>query len=704
MRRRRRLAVHCDPDYIPLAQLWTLRALFGANGLGAFLGPDGYEDRAIAELLGLSEDSRAEYTRASALRRLRRLHATLERRLGARESWPADTAVARNLRLLSERLALDPLEQDVLLLVLIQRSCAPLSDALDHFGELSHQALARLISACIDRPLPAVLRALDGSGRLARTALLQVDARSTYNFGGKVDLMHGLVDAIQVERSDLFELFRGSLAPTPAAGLAMADFEHLGADLEVLGAFLAAAGRERRSGVNVLFHGQPGTGKTQLARALAAHLGWRLFEVPADDAHGKPREGRDRFESYRFAQCLLDGNADHALLFDEVEDVFADALPDGPWGRHLRGNVSGIKGWVNQLLEGNPVPTFWVTNHLESIDPAYRRRFDYVLRLDVPPVSVRRRLVAQHAAAAALPAAWCEQVAQHEALAPALIERAVRVGLAARAASPAVDTVVAVSRALNNTLEALGAARLPQLRDGLCALDYRPDYLNADADLDSLASGLRRSSEGRLCLYGPPGTGKTAWAAHLARTLERPLLVRRASDILSPYVGVAERNIARMFAQAAQEQAVLVFDEADSLLQDRRHAQRSWEVTQVNEMLTQMESFRGIFVASTNLIDSFDEAAMRRFDICIRLGYLGSRQAWEMFVALATSIGFAVPDALRARLDLLRLLTPGDFAAVARGIRLDAVSCAEGLLARLVKVCDAKDNRRQRPIGFVMPT
>lgn len=97
--------------------------------------------------------------------------------------------------------------------------------------------------------------------------------------------------------------------------------------------------------------------------------------------------------------------------------------------------------------------------------------------------------------------------------------------------------------------------------------------------------------------------------------LSYPLHQKRASDLLSPLVGQAEKNIAAAFREAASAGAVLMVDEVDSFLQDRAKAQRPWEVTQVNEFLTQMEQFEGIFIASTNLMDGLDAAAMRRFGI-----------------------------------------------------------------------------------------
>ena len=126
--------------------------------------------------------------------------------------------------------------------------------------------------------------------------------------------------------------------------------------------------------------------------------------------------------------------------------------------------------------------------------------------------------------------------------------------------------------------------------------------VNPDVDLANLIQGLKRRPEVRLCLYGPPGTGKTEFGHYLAQQLDKRLVVRRASDILDKYVGGTEANIAEMFSEAKRENAVLLLDEADSFLRDKNHARQSWEITQVNELLTQMEAYDGIFICSTNLM------------------------------------------------------------------------------------------------------
>ena len=104
-----------------------------------------------------------------------------------------------------------------------------------------------------------------------------------------------------------------------------------------------------------------------------------------------------------------------------------------------------------------------------------------------------------------------------------------------------------------------------------------------------------------------------------------------------------------MFREAETEKAVLLLDEADSFLQDRRGAQRTYEVTEVNEMLQGMERFDGIFVCTTNLLDRIDQAALRRFTFKIRFKPLTAAQRERMFVTEALGGDAALADRRAAR-------------------------------------------------------
>ena len=127
----------------------------------------------------------------------------------------------------------------------------------------------------------------------------------------------------------------------------------------------------------------------------------------------------------------------------------------------------------------------------------------------------------------------------------------------------------------------------------------------------------------------------------LAAKLEKPLIIKKGSDLLSMWLGKTEKNIANAFKEAKEESAVLVFDEVDSFLADRSNADKSWEVTQVNEMLVQMESFDGIFIATTNLMANLDKASLRRFDLKMEFGYLKPEQSWKLFKSECVNIGLS---------------------------------------------------------------
>ena len=109
------------------------------------------------------------------------------------------------------------------------------------------------------------------------------------------------------------------------------------------------------------------------------------------------------------------------------------------------------------------------------------------------------------------------------------------------------------------------------------------------------------------------------------------------------WLGESEKAIALAFEEAADLRAFLVFDEADSLLRDRAAAQHSWEVTQVNEMLTRMERHPFPFACTTNAPELLDSASARRFLFKLRFApahSLASRVGLPMRVPLRCAGGY----------------------------------------------------------------
>ena len=206
-----------------------------------------------------------------------------------------------------------------------------------------------------------------------------------------------------------------------------------------------------------------------------------------------------------------------------------------------------------------------------------------------------------------------------------------------------------------------------------------------------------------MCFSGPPGTGKTELAQYLASVMERPVLRKTAADILDMYVGGTERRIAEAFEEAQQDGAVLLFDEVDSLLRDRRGAQHSWEATQVNEFLQQLETYRGVVVCTTNLVDELDQAAMRRFPFKVRFDWVRPEQAVELFLSmLGRFVPVATSEQVSAALAGLTRLAPGDFAAVARRAQwLSRSWTVEALVGELREELTSRRDRAR--VGFDAP-
>ena len=115
---------------------------------------------------------------------------------------------------------------------------------------------------------------------------------------------------------------------------------------------------------------------------------------------------------------------------------------------------------------------------------------------------------------------------------------------------------------------------------------------------------------------GPPGTGKTICAEAIAHALGRRLMVVNYAEVESMWAGETPKNVAELFRVAGEENAVLVFDEADSIAA-RRSTSPDMGYTReanavVNVLLKELESFRGVVIFATNLAANFDPAFERR--------------------------------------------------------------------------------------------
>jgi len=620
------------------------------------------------------------------------------------------TLVEKNIAALGNLLQLNPAERAILLYGTLARYQRELRGALVEFKVNTAQEAFAAIAAVAGVNEQEVAEALRAGSRLERIGMVE-NLISEHNITDLADLMKvsdQLPPVLMREYQGPQDLMAVFTRPATLTELQPPDFDFIAEELRLLGSLLRNAVARHQPGVNVLLYGPPGTGKTELAKVASEAAGLNLYEVEYADRDGNSLSGRDRYRSLQISQVFLKASANVALLFDEVEDVFPplssdtthliarlDATLDAP----SSGSVSG-KAWVNQILETNPVPVIWVTNRIEQIDPAFRRRFQYHLELKSPPPGARLGLVQKALGPVQVSAEFAARLAERRGLTPAQIRTAVRF---AELAGEAHEAEALIERQLQGADKALGSK--PQ-DHGLrpVVTQYALDLLNCESryEVPRIVEALAKRGAGNLCFYGPPGTGKTALAEHIAQRLQRPLMVRLASDLASKFVGETEQNMARMFESASQEGAVLLLDEADSFLRSRRMAERNYEVSEVNEMLAGMERFAGIFICTTNLFEDLDDAALRRFAFKIRFKPLTLEQRLRMFEREALPAAQAAGDEQRERLAALDSLTPGDFAAVRQQIAILGEALApDDFLCQLEAEHKLKPEvRSRRGIGF----
>lgn len=567
-----------------------------------------------------------------------------------------------------------------------------------------HQDHSLFLAMAIDAPTNSVMKALSDKGRLRQYHVLDSDgdfcsgenAFREYLESGDGDLLEGrfyrkadLADALPWD-------YYGKLAEKHG---------------ELLKGLIRAAKGPR--GANILLYGAPGTGKTSFTKTLAKELGLDLFEIRQGDRD----KGNDSPQSRMTGIRICNGQVPRGrsmVMVDEADQLLRTS--HGLFSMFFGGGSVGgsEKGVINSILDEIKLPMVWISNApAEAMDDSVRRRFDYSICFE--KLNSRQR---QHV--------WENNVAKFG------LGRMVSHEMIEKLADKYPTNAGGISMVLENVkrmkpTKATVGVMIDRLMEPHCELmggrkdddrilpsaDYSLDGLNirGDVTLANIVQAVRRFRSERdadaapdrprmnLLLWGPPGTGKTEFIKYLGREMNAKVSVKMGSDLLSMYVGGTEANIRQAFAEAEAENAILFLDEIDGLVQDRSGAQRSWEVTQVNELLYQMENYKGVMVGATNFIDNLDQAIMRRFTFKLQFDYLdddGKRMFFERM--FRTTLG----ETDARRLSEVACLAPGDFRTVRQSMYyLGGEVTNAQRIAALEKECAVKkDARQSRRIGF----
>ncbi len=638
----------------------------------------------------------ALWNSAGSRRKCRVVLDTMRRYVMSEISRKTNETVERRFAELKRSLKLSDLEAEILMFAYIRdQTCFCWPRRIEDREKPMYYAMA------IDCSFAEVSKAMSPGGRLLKFGLLDC----AYDFGRRA--IGGFMDGVVSE-----PLERRFYTRTEAAEILPWSF--YGDLASVEGAVAKSVVASSGGKCNILLYGAPGTGKTSFARSLARELGRKSFEIRQGDADGRNMKSEARMMGIEMCNNQ-ESPSESLMIVDEADELLrGSSCSFSDFGFGFRGGKSTEKGVMNSILDEMRIPAIWISNApAESMDESVRRRFDYSIcfeRLNnAQRAAIWRNLVARHGLAEVIDEAKIEVYAS-------------KYPTNAGGISTVLSNVKRMNPAQAKVDDLVEALMKPHCRlmgirnDGgfMPAKDYSLEGLNikGNVSLERIVKAARNYLDADFCarsedrprmnilLFGPPGTGKTEFVKFLGKELDRKVLVVKGSDILSKWVGESEQNIAAAFWRAETEHAVLFFDEIDGLLQDRESATASWQVSQVNEILQQMEDFEGIMVAATNFSKNLDPATMRRFTFKLEFDYLddaGKKIFFERFFKVTLA------DDELSELRELRNLAPGDFRTVRQEMfYLGADAGNKDRIAALKKECKVKkDGGLRTPIGFL---
>ena len=454
--------------------------------------------------------------------------------------------------------------------------------------------------------------------------------------------------------------------------------------------------------VSLLLYGAPGSGKTEYAKALVKSADMKALVFKNES------EVMSKDIALSRLNCLLSLNRkDTVLIVDEADSLLSTSR------KSFFGSLDSpkTKGLVNKMLETSQNKVIWVVNYTSQIDESTLRRFTVSHKFEPMSVSMLEKIA--------------EKKLEKLEIEKSSKKEIVRLLSKYKVTGSSVENLITTVNSMKDKSEETVLENLEiVLKDNSSLLhgsskmrthvkaSYDMSVLNtslpAKKIMDMLYNAKKfaeknpESGAVRMLFYGLSGTGKTEFARYISESLGKELLLKRASDIFDKYVGGTEQNIAAAFEEAAKNDQILLFDEADSFFSDRKNAERNFERTQVNEFLTQLEEFPGIVICTTNLRNIMDPAMLRRFHITVDFKALteeGVKKLLDKFFS-----DYAFSEKLIHRLCAYDSVTPGDFGKFSDTIKfMDPEEITgEYIIEQLCEIQEEKDSngRASRKIGF----
>ncbi len=459
---------------------------------------------------------------------------------------------------------------------------------------------------------------------------------------------------------------------------------------------------------HILLYGGSGTGKSSFAEALATHHTSHAFKI----LQGIGNDGKNRRSAIVACMNMTSSTGERVIVVDDADNLLNT---QDSW--FSRGETQD-KGWLNRLMEKPGVKIVWVVNRIEDIEHSVIRRFAYSVHFKpfnrLQRVQLWERILRKNKMKRFFTHTDIKSFAGKYKLNAGVVDLAIKKSSEITPKNKKT-THRAVQLSLDAHLALMNDGDVPVCKENI-AKTYSLDGLNVRGNVEIVLEQLVKFSEFldtnlseslamNLLFYGPPGTGKSELAKYIAHRLDKEVIRKRVSDLQDKYVGESEKNIKKAFQEAERENAILIIDEADSLLYSREKARRSWEVSFTNEFLTQMECFRGILICTTNRFKELDTASIRRFNHKLLFENLTPEGNVIFYNKMLSSLVNApLKTSQEDSLKTIPNLSPGDFKTVCEQYRFYPANEMSHtvLLQALWDEFNTKRNQdHKKQIGFV---
>lgn len=574
---------------------------------------------------------------------------------------PEPNVFSSNVFKLADKLNLSKLEAECLIYIDAIQSVDP--SYLNFIADLLKarpERFSAFIALGMDKPdsLEEISRVISPTGKLAKYGIISFS--ETMNEGIALpqidDHIAGALNDNDFNQDELIETLIGK--PVKNNLSVEKNFPHLFSQAQSIAGAIHKAIETGTKGFNVLLHGPAGSGKTELAFAIAELAGLKAYTIGEDDGSNYDDYGEvnslKRLPKLKQAQTLLEGTKSSVAIFDEIEDLLIKGTDTD------KKADTGSKIELNRVLEDNAVPTILIANDADKFHSSFHSRIKLPLFVGYQPTLVRQKIWQHHirknklklgrGASLALARAYDAppRVIAHACETAAMLDR---------------DIQTIKKQIRHKSTLSFGGYRTGYDSSHPVPDKYDTKYLSSSFNIPQLEQMFVNASQDRQALSvlieGESKVGKSTLAYYLAEKAMRHVSSEDMEDMIVPGQQTEPvHHVSIAFAKAAKMDAVLIIENFDKLFSNE-NGERDRE-KMIEMFMNEMESHRAPVVLIQSPESKMPDDFRVYIDVQAKLAKISGQKLKSAF---RNHVGNCPPKGTRA-------MSIGDIARASKSVRI----------------------------------